>query len=73
MEVEERDANLRLKFIGLSIEVLLAPTVHIRTSLNFTKILRAAFFVFCVAFLYLQFVFVIFWPKEIGRKSVRKM
>ena len=29
--------------------------------------------VFCAAFLYLQFVFVIFWPKENSKKAVCKM
>jgi len=29
--------------------------------------------VFCAAFLYLQFGFVIFWRKNIGAKAARKM
>jgi hypothetical protein len=38
------------------------------------EILRAAFFIeFCGAYMCLQFVFVIFWQKEIETKSVNKI
>jgi len=45
------------------------------SGVNFTNILRAAFFtkVFCAAFLYLQFGYVIFWLKNVGAKAVHKM
>jgi len=35
---------------------------------QFPKKLEASTKVFCAAFLYLQFVFVIFWKKNIGKK-----
>ena len=42
---------------------------------NFTNILEVAFHtkLFCAAFLYLQFVFVLFWQKDFGKKDGRKI
>ena len=50
------------------------PKLKLLPNVNFTNILWAAFCakMCCVAFLYLQFVFVIFWQKEIGRKLLVK-
>ncbi len=47
-----------------------------RTGVNFIKILLAAFFsteVFFAAFIYVEFGFVIYWPKNLGAKAARKM
>jgi len=45
--------------------------VKLTPGMNFTNILKAIFCtkVFCSAFLYLQFGFVIFWQRNIGAKA----
>jgi len=49
--------------------------VKLATGVNFTNILQAAFCmkVFCVVFICLQFVFIIFWQKEISPKAAHRM
>jgi hypothetical protein len=43
-------------------------------SVNFNNILQAAFSkVFCAAFFYLQFGFLIFWQKKVVAKAAHKM
>jgi hypothetical protein len=50
-------------------------SVKLTPGMNLTNVLKATFCtkVFCSAFLYLQFGFVIFWQKNIGAKTARKV
>jgi len=50
-------------------------SVKLTPAMNLTNVLKATFStkVFCSAFLYLQFGFVIFWHKNIGAKTARKV
>ena len=63
-DVDPGFKNVLPIFPIVAFQVLISPTFY--EQLFYNK-------VFCIAILYLQFVFVIFWQKQLAEKAARKM